>query len=69
MFYYFRFIRFLNTSNCFIVTFSFNDFIHELKNMQQYPSGYTGYIYRISVGEKLKHIKKKRKHNNPKIYT
>ena len=37
--------------------------------MQQYPSGYTGYIYRISVGEKLKHIKKKRKHNNPKIYT
>ena len=30
MFYYFRFIKLLNVSNCFIITFSFNDFIHEL---------------------------------------
>ena len=30
MFYYVRFVRLLNASNCFITTFSFNDFIHEL---------------------------------------
>ena len=30
MFYHFWFIRLLNTSNCFIITFSLNDFIHEL---------------------------------------
>ena len=30
MFYHFRFTRLLNASNCFIITFSFNDFIHEL---------------------------------------
>ena len=30
MFLYFRFIRSLNASNCFIITFSFTDFIHGL---------------------------------------
>ena len=30
MFFYFRFIRLLNASNCFIIMFSCNDFIHEL---------------------------------------
>ena len=29
IFYYFRFIRLLKASNCFIITVSFNDFIHE----------------------------------------
>ena len=30
MFHYFQFIRLLNARNCFIITFSFNNFIHEL---------------------------------------
>ena len=30
MYYYFRFIRLLNASNCSIITISFNGFIHEL---------------------------------------
>ena len=30
MFFYFWFIRLLNANNCSIITFSFNDFIHEL---------------------------------------
>ena len=37
MFYYFRFIRLLNVSNCFIITFSFNDFIHELFSCLRMP--------------------------------
>ena len=28
--YYFQFIRLLNASNCFMIMFSFNDFIHKL---------------------------------------
>ena len=37
VYYYFRFIRLLNASNCSIITFSFIDFIHELFSCYRVP--------------------------------